>query len=113
MDVVHARYLRIERIVMHMAPAEHTHSSMQLLTLKHPLQVSNHRELTILEKDHERLGRLKPEVKVALCIDMTDACVQTCAAGIRAQNPSVSDKELVEELRERMDWMKRPSRRRN
>lgn len=65
-----------------------------------------------LDDDAERLGRLKPEEKVALCIDMTDACIQTCAAGIRAQNPGISEAELVVKLRERLDWMTRNRKRR-
>ena len=68
--------------------------------------------MTILDDDTERLGRLKPEEKVALCIDMTNACIQTCAAGIRAQNPDISEAELVVKLRERLDWMKRNRKRR-
>jgi hypothetical protein len=32
----------------------------------------------------ERLGRLKPEVKVNMAIDMTEACVRICAEGIKA-----------------------------
>ena len=62
--------------------------------------------------DAERLGRLKPEEKVAFCIEMTDACVITCAAGIRDQNPGIGDEELIEKLQERMDWIKRPRKRR-
>ena len=55
----------------------------------------------------ERLGRLKPNEKVALAIDMTDACVRICEDGIRAQYPGISDEELLEKLRERLDWIKR------
>ncbi len=65
-----------------------------------------------VDDDAERLGRLKPSEKVAICIDMTDACVRTCAAGIRQQNPGITEEELIEKLRERMDWMKRGSPRR-
>ena len=57
--------------------------------------------------DWERLGRLKPEEKVALCLDMTEACVQTCAAGIRASNPGITEEELIEKLRERLEWTQR------
>jgi len=53
------------------------------------------------------LGRLKPEEKVAIAIDMTDACVRICADGIRAQNPGISEEELIEKLRERLEWIKR------
>jgi hypothetical protein len=60
-----------------------------------------------LDKSAERLRRLKPEEKVAMAIDMTDACVRICAEGIRAQCPSVSEGELIERLRERLEWSKR------
>ena len=60
-----------------------------------------------MDKNAERLGRLKPEEKVAIAIDMTDACVRICADGIRAQNPGISEEELIEKLRERLEWIKR------
>jgi hypothetical protein len=60
-----------------------------------------------LDKSAERLRRLKPEEKVAMAIDMTDACVRICAEGIRAQCPGVSEGELIERLRERFEWSKR------
>ena len=63
-----------------------------------------------LDKDAERLGRLKPEEKVAIALDMTDACVRICADGIRAQYPNISEKELVEKLRQRLEWAKRVAR---
>jgi hypothetical protein len=63
-----------------------------------------------LDKNAERLGRLKPNEKVALAIDMTDACIRICADGIRNQNPRISEKELVEKLRERLEWSKRKQR---
>ena len=55
----------------------------------------------------ERLGRLKPEEKVMIAIDMTDGCVSICADGIRQQYPGISEAELVEKLRERLEWAKR------
>ena len=55
----------------------------------------------------ERLGRLKPEEKVAIAMDMTDACVRVCAAGIKAQQPDISEEELIAKLRERFEWAKR------
>jgi hypothetical protein len=55
----------------------------------------------------ERLGRLKPEEKVNLAIEMSDAVVRICAESIKAQNPGISDKELIEKLRERFEWSKR------
>jgi hypothetical protein len=55
----------------------------------------------------ERLGRLKPEEKIMMAIGMSDFVVQVCAAGIKAQNPNISDEELIEKLRERFEWSKR------
>jgi hypothetical protein len=60
-----------------------------------------------MDKNAERLGRLKPEEKVAIAMDMTDACVRICADGIRAQCPSISEEELIAKLRERLEWSKR------
>jgi hypothetical protein len=60
-----------------------------------------------VDKNAERLGRLKPEEKVAIAMDMTDACVRICAEGIKAQCPSISEEELLEKLRERFEWSKR------
>jgi hypothetical protein len=33
---------------------------------------------------------------------MTTACVRVCAEGIKAQNPQISQKELIAKLRERL-----------
>jgi len=55
--------------------------------------------------------RLKPEEKVNMAIDMTDAVVRVCAEGIRAHHPDISEEELIERLRERFAWMKRWRRR--
>ena len=60
-----------------------------------------------MEENVERLGRLKPNEKVAIAIDMTDACVRICADGIRAQYPGISEEELIEKLRARLEWTKR------
>jgi len=64
-----------------------------------------------LNKDVERLRRLKPEERVNLAIGMSDVCVQVCAAGIRAQFPNITEKELIEKLRERFEWSKRYQKR--
>jgi hypothetical protein len=64
-----------------------------------------------LDKDAKRLGRLKPEEKVAVAIDMTDACVHVCKAGIRAQCPGAAEAELNEKLRKRLEWRKHQRRR--
>jgi hypothetical protein len=60
-----------------------------------------------MNKNWKRLGRLKPEEKVAMTISMTDACVRVCAEGIKAQNPGISEEKLIERLRERLEWSKR------
>jgi len=58
------------------------------------------------QERYERLGRLKPEQKVMIAIDMTDGCMRICAAGIRQQYPGISDEELLEKLRKRLEWAK-------
>jgi hypothetical protein len=60
-----------------------------------------------VDKNAERLGRLKPEEKMAIAMDTTDACVRICAEGIKAQCPGISEEELLEKLRERLEWSKR------
>ncbi len=60
-----------------------------------------------MDKNWERLGRLPPETKVALCMDMSDACVRVCADGIKDQNPGITEEELLAQLRERLAWAKR------
>ena len=64
-----------------------------------------------MDKNAKRLERLKHEEKVAMAIDMTDACVRVCAAGIRAQCPGISEAELKEKLRKRLEWSKRTCKR--
>lgn len=64
-----------------------------------------------MDSGSERLGRLKPDEKVAVAVDMTDACVRVCADGIRAQYPDISEDELLVKLRERLEWSKRCRRR--
>jgi hypothetical protein len=59
-----------------------------------------------MDDNWERLGRLKPEVKVQIAIDMTDGCARICADGIKQQFPSISEEELLEKLRERLRWAK-------
>lgn len=61
--------------------------------------------------DWERLGRLRPEVKVDMAVELTDVAVMVCAEGIRAQHPGISEEEVVERLRARFAWMKRWRRR--
>ncbi len=59
-----------------------------------------------MEDDSERLGHLKPEQKVLIAMDMTDGCTRVCADGIRQQFPDISEEELIEKLRERLEWAK-------
>jgi len=58
-------------------------------------------------EDWERLGRLSPEVKVDMAIEMTELAVSICAEGIRAAHPGIRDEEVLEHLRRRFAWMKR------
>ena len=60
-----------------------------------------------VDENWKRLGRLKPEEKLAICMDMTDFCVRVCAEGIKAQHPGISEEELIAKLRERLEWSKR------
>jgi hypothetical protein len=60
-----------------------------------------------MDEDAKRLGCLRPEEKVAIAIDMTDACVRVCRAGIRAQCPDISEAEVNEKLKRRLEWQKR------
>jgi hypothetical protein len=62
--------------------------------------------------DEERIGRLKPEQKVDMTVDMSEACVRVCAEGIKSQNPSITEGELIEKLRERFEWGKSWQKRR-
>ena len=57
-----------------------------------------------MEDDSERLGHLKPEQKVLIATDMTDGCMRVCADGIRQRYPGISEEELTEKLRERVEW---------
>ncbi len=63
-----------------------------------------------MDKNWEQLGKLPPEEKVALCMNMTTACVRICAEGIRAQYPGITEEELLEKLQERVAWRKRHQR---
>ncbi len=60
----------------------------------------------------DRVGRLPSEVKVLMAVEMTEAVVGVCAEGIRAQFPGISEQEVLEKLRERLDWCKRWQKRR-
>jgi hypothetical protein len=56
------------------------------------------------------VSRLKPEEKVNLAINMTDVCLRICAEGIREQHPDMTEKELVERVRERIQYARRRRR---
>ena len=62
-------------------------------------------------EDWQRLGRLPPEVKVNMAIEMTDLAVSVCAEGIRATHRGIGDEKVLEKLRERFVWVKRWQRR--
>ena len=62
--------------------------------------------------DSERVGRLPSETKVNMAIEMTDAMVQVCVQGMKAQNPHITEEELILKLRERFEWAKRWQERR-
>jgi hypothetical protein len=64
-----------------------------------------------LDSSLERLGRLSRDEKVAVALDMSDACLCVCAEGIRAQYPGILEEELVEKLRARLEWSKRQRKR--
>ncbi|MEM3577584.1 MAG: hypothetical protein QXX51_03905 [Candidatus Bathyarchaeia archaeon] len=51
--------------------------------------------------------RLKREERVNLAIGMSDVCIRVCADGVRDQNPSISDEELIERVRERLMFDRR------
>jgi len=54
-----------------------------------------------------RLKRLKPEEKVKMAIEMTDAVVKICADGIRDQYPSFTEEQVQKELAKRVNYQKR------
>ena len=64
------------------------------------------------EADSEPVGWLLPEIKVNMAIDMTDAMGSVCAEGIKARHPWISEEELLEKLRERLEWARKRQRRR-
>ena len=51
-----------------------------------------------------KLEKLKPEEKVNLSINMVDVVTRICAEGIKAQNKNISERELLEKLRERLHY---------
>ncbi len=63
------------------------------------------------EARSEAVGRLLPEIKVNMAIDMTDAMGGVCTEGIKARYPGISEEDLLEKLRERFEWARRRQRR--
>jgi len=53
-----------------------------------------------------KLEKLGSEEKVNLSINMVDVVTRICAEGIRVQNKNISERELLEKLRERMRYSK-------
>ena len=51
--------------------------------------------------------KLSPEEKAVLAMDMTDAVTRICADGIRDRNPDITDEELIEEIRKRINRKRR------
>jgi len=45
--------------------------------------------------------KLRPEEKVNLAVSMTDVCTRICAEGIRDRNVSITEKHIVDKIRER------------
>ena len=64
-----------------------------------------------LDSSWERLGHLPCDEKVAIALDMSDACLHVCVDGIKTQCPGIVEGELVEKLRARLEWSKRQRRR--
>jgi hypothetical protein len=60
-----------------------------------------------LHRRSRSIKSLNPRRKVELAIEMSDACIAVCAAGIKAQKPGIDEDTLLEELRKRIKWMKR------
>ena len=54
---------------------------------------------------------LKPEERVDLAVGMSDVVVRVCAEGVRAQYPDISEEELIEKVRERLEWSKQQRQR--
>ncbi len=55
--------------------------------------------------------KLKPEERVNLTVNMSDVCVRVCAEGVMDENPGISEKELIERVRERLKFNGRRVRR--
>ena len=54
------------------------------------------------------MTHLKPEEKVNITMDLTDAATRITAQGIRDQNPGIIEEQVMEELRRRIAQTRRP-----
>ncbi|HUV34415.1 MAG TPA: hypothetical protein VMW22_05760 [Candidatus Desulfaltia sp.] len=54
------------------------------------------------------MTHLKPEEKVNITMDLTDAATRITAQGIRDQNPGITETQVMEELRRRIAQTRRP-----
>jgi hypothetical protein len=48
-----------------------------------------------------------PEEKTRLTMEMTEAVTAICAEGIKAENPGISEEEVITELRRRITHERR------
>jgi len=53
------------------------------------------------------MEKLKPEEKVKLAINMTDACVRICVDAIKDQDRTIKEEELREKVRARSMYNRR------
>jgi HAD superfamily hydrolase (TIGR01662 family) len=88
------------------SPEEHpTHIIKSLEEL--PKLVTKTHKNPKRQASKQELDMLTPEEKVNMTVNMTNAVVQICAAGVKSQNPNISENELIEKVRERMMDQKR------
>ncbi|MFH0850987.1 MAG: hypothetical protein V1924_08625 [Candidatus Bathyarchaeota archaeon] len=50
---------------------------------------------------------LKPEEKIRITMDLTDAATRITAQGIRDRNPGLTEEQVMEELRRRIAQTRR------
>ncbi|MEM2385940.1 MAG: hypothetical protein QXT10_07160 [Candidatus Bathyarchaeia archaeon] len=51
-------------------------------------------------------GRLKPEERVDLAVNMSSVCIRICAEGVKSRHPNISEEKLIELVRERLAYCK-------
>ena len=49
------------------------------------------------------ISKISPEEKIRITIEMTDAVTRICAERIKANNPDITDEELIQEIRRRIN----------